>query len=122
MLQAKPHSCARGGEEVSLVKYIMWKKIENIEDFKKMKEQAALLKYSNIGVPEESVNENDAYKINKYLISKIILEEPQIDLVDFELQGKTFETSHRKINSGVLHKTFNEMINERIWWYNFESD
>ncbi len=93
----------------------MWKKIDCMDDFNKMKKNGALAKYPNLGEPVEKIDEEDKKNLKGYLIDSIKFNE--IELLDEEIGRESIATSVGNIKSGVLHKGFQQMIDERRWWY-----
>lgn len=89
----------------------MWKKIEQLEDFSRIKNGDKLLKYTGQGEPDKKFN---IFKrqYRTYFI-KAIRYPTEIDLTNVIIK---VDDPPYTYNFGTLNKKISDMIQEKIWW------
>ncbi|MEP6949534.1 MAG: hypothetical protein ABI863_09690 [Ginsengibacter sp.] len=90
----------------------MWTKIVTEEDFKKMKLNTRLLKFTGKGIPKDPPLTDPAY-------SPYSLQQNTGGNLNLKSSGHNplFSSSFVAADGNVLNKTASQMIEEGVWWY-----
>jgi hypothetical protein len=91
----------------------MWKKIGNSKDVQYLLVGSSVLKFTGDGLPKRPIPIGDENKYTKYSIQQII----GFNEIHLIQTVNEYASSIGAVNIGALRKTIEELVQEKIWWY-----